>query len=115
MSDGEAIRLGDPVPWFGARPLAGGTVDLHVQAGRWIVLAFLGDIAEPRAAHELTELMGEAALFAEDKLVVYAVLSTAPPEPIRAALAEASNPALGFLADYDGAITNLYGAAETPR
>jgi predicted 2-oxoglutarate/Fe(II)-dependent dioxygenase YbiX/peroxiredoxin len=115
MNDGEAIRLGDPVPWFGARTLAGGTVDLHVQAGRWIVLAFLGDIAEPRAAHELTELMGEAALFVEDKLVVYAVLSAPPPEPIRAALAEATNPALGFLADYDGTIARLYGAAGTPR
>jgi peroxiredoxin len=115
VAGGEPIRLGDPVPWFGARTLAGGTVDLHVQAGRWIVLAFLNDINEPRAAHELTELMSEAALFAEDKLVVYGVLSAAPPEPIRVALAEASNPALGFLTDYDGAISRAYGALGSPR
>ena len=75
MSDspagGEPIRLGDPVPWFGAPTLAGGSVDLHVQAGRWVVLAFVNDLNEARAAHELSQLMGEAALFDEDKLVVY--------------------------------------------
>jgi len=111
MSDGEAVRLGDPVPWFGARTLAGGTVDLHVQAGRWVVLAFLGDMTEPRAAEELTQLMGEAALFDEDKLVVYGVLAAPPPEPIRAALAEACSAALGFLEDYAGAIARPYGGA----
>jgi predicted 2-oxoglutarate/Fe(II)-dependent dioxygenase YbiX len=111
MSEGEAVRLGDPVPWFGARTLAGGTVDLHVQAGRWVVLAFLGDLAEPRAVEELAALMGEAALFDEDKLVVYGVLSAPPPEPIRAALADACTAALGFLEDYDGAIALPYGGA----
>jgi peroxiredoxin len=119
MSDspagGEAIRLGDPVPWFGARTLAGGSVDLHVQGGRWIVLAFLGDLSQPRAAQELSELMGEAALFDEDKLVVYAVLTVPPPAPVAAALVEASGPALGFLADYDGAVSRLYGALDAPR
>jgi len=111
----EAIRLGDPVPWFGARTLAGGSVDLHVQAGRWIVLAFLNDLNQPRAAHELAALMGEAALFDEDKLVVYGVLTVPVPEPVAAALAEASNPALGFLADFDGAVSRAYGAEGSPR
>jgi predicted 2-oxoglutarate/Fe(II)-dependent dioxygenase YbiX/peroxiredoxin len=119
MSDspagGEPIRLGDPVPWFGARTLAGGSVDLHVQGGRWIVLAFLGDLSQPRAAQELSELMGEAALFDEDKLVVYAVLTAPPPAPVATALAEASGPALGFLADYDGAVSRIYGALDAPR
>jgi peroxiredoxin len=112
---GVPIRLGDPVPWFGARTLAGGSVDLHVQAGRWIVLAFLNDLDVPRAAHELTELMGEASSFDEDKLVVYGVLTKQPPAPIVQALAEASNPALGFLADYDGAVSRAYGAEDSPR
>ena len=119
MSDspatGEPIRLGDPVPWFGARTLAGGTVDLHVQGGRWVLLAFLNDLSEPRAAHELTELMAEAALFDEDKLVVYGILTVPPPEPLRIALAEAGSRALGFLADYDGAISRAYGALGSPR
>src|SRR5258708_4529616 len=108
---GEPIRLGDPVPWFGARTLAGGSGGLHVPGGRWVVLAFVNDLNEPRAAHELSALMGEAALFDEDKLVVYGVLTVPPPEPIAIALAEASNPALGFLADYDGAVSRAYGAS----
>jgi len=119
MSDspggGEPIRLGDPVPWFGARTLAGGSVDLHVQGGRWIVLAFLGDLSQSRAAQELSELMSEAALFDEDKLVVYAVLTVPPPAPVATALAGASNAALGFLADYDGVLSRTYGALDAPR
>jgi peroxiredoxin len=119
MSDspagGEPIRLGDPVPWFSAKKLGGGAVDLHVQGGRWIVLAFLNDLAQPRAARELAQLMGEAALFDEDKLVVYAVLSAPPPEAVAASLAAASGPALGFFMDYDGALGRSYGAFGSPR
>jgi peroxiredoxin len=114
-AEDEPIRLGDPVPWFGARTLAGGGIDLHVQAGRWIVLAFLPDLREPRAARELAMLMGEAALFDEDKLVVYGVLSVPPPAPVAASLAGASGPALGFLADWDGAVSRAYGALGAPR
>jgi peroxiredoxin len=119
MSDnpdgGEPIRLGDPVPWFSAKTLTGGSVDLHVQGGRWIVLAFLNDLSEPRAAHELTELMGEAGLFDEDKLVVYGVLTAPPPNGMATVLAEVSGPALGFLADYDGAVSRACDALGTPR
>jgi peroxiredoxin len=114
-ADGEPIRLGDPVPWFSARTVGGGTVDLHVQAGRWVLLFFMGDINEPRAAQELTDLMQLAGLFEENKLVVYGILNVPPPEPVRAALAEAGNPALGFLADYDGAVSRMYGAMGSPR
>ena len=114
-AESEPIRLGDPVPWFSARTIGGGTVDLHVQAGRWVLLFFIGDINEPRAAQELTDLMRLAGLFEENKLVVYGILSVQPPEPVRAALAEASNPALGFLADYDGAVSRMYGALGAPR
>ena len=36
------IVLGDPVPWFSAPLVTGGSFDLHVSAGRWVVLSFLG-------------------------------------------------------------------------
>ena len=74
------ITLGDPVPDFTAQTIAGATVSLQVDAGRWVVLAFLGSLDEPRAAHEVAELLAEARHFAEDRLVVYGILS-APPSP----------------------------------
>ena len=38
------ITLGDPVPWFSAATVTGGSFNLQVAAGRWIVLCFLGQI-----------------------------------------------------------------------
>src|SRR5665213_943010 len=93
------IMLGDPVPWFSAPTVTGGSVDLHVDAGRWVVLAFLGSLADPRAAQELSELLKEARLFDDDKIVVYGVL-TDPPQALDI-LASISSPALGFIADYE--------------
>jgi peroxiredoxin len=110
-----AIALGDPVPWFSAPTIAGGRVDLHVDAGRWVVLAFMGSLAEPRAAHELAELLQEAPLFDERRLVVHCLLTEPPNETDAAVAAAISGPALSFLADYDGAISRRYGAAQHGR
>jgi len=77
---GRAITLGDPVPGFEARTITGASVSLHADAGRWVVLAFLGSLEEPRAAQELAALLGEARHFAEHRLVVYGVLA-APSAP----------------------------------
>lgn len=119
MTDGAAegvtIRLGDPAPWFSARTIGGGAVDIHVQAGRWVALVFLGDLGDPRAAAALSRLMGEAALFDEDKLVVYGVLTVPPRDAIASALIGVSGAALGFLADYDVAVSKAYGALGAPR
>jgi hypothetical protein len=53
--------LGDPVPWFRAQNLRGEPVDLHVSAGRWIVLAFLGPLSESHTQERLTMLVKLAA------------------------------------------------------
>jgi peroxiredoxin len=107
------IALGDPVPWFSAPTVTGGSVDLHVDAGRWVVLAFLGSLDEPRAMQELSALLKEARLFDEDRIVVYGVL-TAPPHALQI-LASISGPALAFIADYDGELSRRYGALGAPR
>jgi peroxiredoxin len=110
-----ALRLGDPVPGFSAPTVTGGSVALHVDAGRWVALAFLGSLAEPRAAHELAALLGAAQLFREDHLVFYGILAAPPaPEAMRM-LASISGPAIAFIADYDGAIAAAYGARASPR
>src|SRR5580692_11396284 len=107
------LNLGDPVPWFSARTLAGGSFDLQVAAGRWIVLAFLGNPAEPRTAPELAELMQARDLFHPDRMVCYAVLTRPPADP--AQYADPGTNAFAALADYDGAISAAFGANDMPR
>ncbi|HXW23145.1 MAG TPA: 2OG-Fe(II) oxygenase [Xanthobacteraceae bacterium] len=107
------LVLGDPVPWFSARTLAGAAFDLHVAAGRWIVLCFLGSPAAPRAQQELAELLKEAHRFDEDRLVFQVVLTAPPDDP--APYINTAGRALSFLADYGGAISRAYGAADMPR
>ncbi len=107
------LTLGDPVPWFSAPGVLGGSVDLHVDAGRWVVLAFLGSLADPRAERELAALLRQADLLQENHIVLHCVLTAPPPDPAR--FAGLVGPALNFIADYDGAISAAYGALGAPR
>jgi predicted 2-oxoglutarate/Fe(II)-dependent dioxygenase YbiX/peroxiredoxin len=110
---GGTIALGDPVPWFGARTLAGAQVDLHVDAGRWVVLSFLGSLAEPTARTAIASLLDHAAAFREDHCVFYGILSETPADA--AVLVGISGPAMGFIVDEGGALARTYGAEGSPR
>jgi hypothetical protein len=63
------IILGDPVPWFGAPLIGEGAFNLQVAAGRWIVLSFLGSPADPKVREELAELIRDAHLFDENRIL----------------------------------------------
>jgi len=108
-----AITLGDPAPWFGAPQIGDGAFNLQVAAGRWIVLSFLGSPADPRAKRELTGLLRDPAVFDEDRIVFCGILAAQPGDP--AHYASLLTPAISFVADYDGAIGRMYGAADSPR
>ena len=107
------IVLGDPVPSFTAPLLGEGSFSLSVAAGRWIVLSFLGSPANPRVEQELAEIFRSAHLFDEDRIVFYGILA-APPDDSAPYLRRTSA-ATAFFADYDGAISRAFGAAEMPR
>ncbi|MGB7129791.1 MAG: 2OG-Fe(II) oxygenase, partial [Candidatus Sulfotelmatobacter sp.] len=106
------ISLGDPVPWFSARSFAGEKIELHLSAGRWVLLAFLEPVAAQRAQLRLASLSKLAASCPEDHLVIYAVLSS--PANIEHLLALA-RPTLKFITDYDGSIAAPYGDPGVPR
>src|ERR1700761_3249555 len=72
------VKLGDPAPWFSAPTITGGSVDMHVSGGRWVVISFLGNLADTRAEAERQSLVAAIANMTEDHMVAYAVL-TAPP------------------------------------
>jgi predicted 2-oxoglutarate/Fe(II)-dependent dioxygenase YbiX len=113
LAAGNRVVLGERVPWFSAPLVAGGLFDLHVSAGRWVVLSFLGSPANPRARVELAELLRAADLLAEDHLVLGCIFTGQPEDA--AELAAISGNALFFVADYDGAISRSFGALEMPR
>lgn len=110
---GRRVTLGDPVPLFSAQLVTGGGFDLHVSAGRWVVLAFLGDPADPRTRGELDGLLNAADLLDEDHIVLACVF-TRPPANTEE-LARIGGNALSFIADYDGAISAAFGADGAPR
>src|SRR3984885_6065982 len=110
---GNRVVLGDPVPWFSAPIVTGGSFDLHVSAGRWVVLSFLGSPANPRAMAEIAELARARSSLREDHLIRGAVFTGQP--DVIASLAAIGSNKLFFLADYDGAISRSFGAHEMPR
>jgi hypothetical protein len=108
-----AIVLGDPVPWFGAPLLGTGSFHLHVAAGRWIVLSFLGSPVDPLVKRDLDALLRDADLFDSDKLIFCGVLTLPPADP--APFLARGTPAIAFIADYDSTISRSYGADARPR
>ena len=112
-ADSQRIILGDPVPWFSLPVVTGGSFDLQASAGRWVVVSFLGSLADPRAMTEAAELARLGTSFSEDHLVIACVF-TGPAENAES-LAAVSNGTLSFLADQDGAIGRSFGAAGMPR
>jgi len=108
------FQLGDPVPWFDAKTLANASINLGVVAGRWVALCFLNVLdRDAEATRALAELLGEARLFDDDHLVFYGVLTEPPQEA--AQLAAVSHKALGFIADYTGDISRMFGATNASR
>jgi peroxiredoxin len=112
INPGSPLALGDPVPLFSAPVITGGSFDLHVSAGRWVVLCFPGSLNHPQAETEIAALLRLGELLNEDHIVVKCIVD-AP--PTAANLAAISNKMLTFVADYDGAISCAYGALGAPR
>lgn len=111
--ENEPPVLGNPFPWFSAEALAGGALDLHVNAGRWLVVAFLGAPQSPHAEQLLEVLRHNAALFRDDHLLAYGVLDRAPADRLR--FHPAGWPGVEFIADFDGRLARAYGAFTTQR
>jgi predicted 2-oxoglutarate/Fe(II)-dependent dioxygenase YbiX len=107
------IILGDPVPWFSLPVVTGGSFDLQASAGRWVILSFVGSLADPRAIAEVGELIHLSASSSDDHLVIGCVFTGQPSQTDH--LAAISTSTLSFLADSDGAVSRSFGAGVMPR
>ncbi len=113
IAAGKGVILGDPAPWFGAPLIGAGAFNLQVAAGGWIVLSFLGSPANPKMDRELTKLLRDVEPFDGDKMIFCGIFTAPPADPTP--YIAMTTPAISFLADYDGAISRAFGAAEVPR
>ena len=110
----DPIKLGDPVPWFDAKTLAGTSHNLGVMAGRWVALYFMRSLNDVQATRVLTDIILSAGrFFNEDHVQFFAVLAEPPPGAEQ--FAQASHGGLGFMIDYDQVISRAYGALDGPR
>ncbi|HEY1721247.1 MAG TPA: 2OG-Fe(II) oxygenase [Magnetospirillaceae bacterium] len=106
--------LGDPIPWFSAKTVSGSRIDIHVDAGRYLVLTFIGKPGDGNGDTDpkLGELMFQPSLFREDHIILYGVLEAAPADRSRYKLIR--RPGISFLADYDGALAQQFGVRDRP-
>ena len=112
-SPAKSLEIGDAALWFDAQTVANATINLGVLGGRWVVLAFLNELEQPGSSYALIDLLNLANLFDDDHVVFYGVVTKPPNEA--AELARVSRPALGFIMDYSGAISRIYGALGSRR
>jgi len=106
--------LGDPAPRFSAITVAGGQIDIHVDAGRYVVLSFIGAPTDPNTYldRRVGELLRHPKLFRDDHIVCYGILNASPePHSFYRAI---RRPGLDFLVDADGVLADLFGVTGTP-
>jgi predicted 2-oxoglutarate/Fe(II)-dependent dioxygenase YbiX len=112
----EKFTCGDPVPWFDAKTLAATEHNLGVMAGRWIVLCFVNDLSHDGATRVLADIISTLGrFFNDDHVIFYGVLTALPPAPIAEKFIQASHRGLGFIADYEYNLTNLFHARQAPQ
>ena len=106
------LPLGDPAPWFGAPTLGGGSFNLQVAAGRWIVLAFL-DRADGRTTDDELDELFRNVHFDEDRVIFCGIVRA--PQSVLEKFAKQNGQAISFVADPDGTISRSFGSTDEPR
>ena len=105
-------EFGEPAPWFTAESLANKDYKFHSVAGRYVLLAFVGEVETAETQGAVTALTGEAAQFDDIRATAFIVVTShsALEQPVMRAAAEK----LRVFIDHDRAISRLYGAAAQP-
>lgn len=105
-----ALLPGDPVPIFFGSCAGNDRFRFDSVAGRYVLLALLGSLAQPAAAACMAALRARLALFDDDQASAFVV--TMDPSDTAEGRAADHIPGLRHFHDHDGAISRLLGAAE---
>jgi peroxiredoxin/predicted 2-oxoglutarate/Fe(II)-dependent dioxygenase YbiX len=104
----DTLFVGDPAPWFRQRCVGHAkNYSFDMSAGRVVVLCFYGASADPRASHALSLLRRNDALF--DGLAATAFGVSIDPADETAPDTARTAAGLRHFADYDGAVSRLFG------
>ena len=116
MSDPPAPpRLGDPIPWFSASSVSGARIDIHVDAGRYVVLSFIGEAIDRNTYvdRRIGMLLRQPKLFGEDHILCYAILSGRRPD--HSFYRGVRKEGFDVLVDEDGALAAQLGVTAVPH
>lgn len=103
------IGRGDPAPIFVGRSTVNPEFKFDMAGGRFVLLAFLGTLADAQAAGALRLIREIATAFDDTKLAFFGVIASARDAETEAFKDIARSHR--FFLDYDGAISRAYGSA----
>lgn len=98
-------QFGEPVPFFVAESDVNPTFSFSTTAGRWIILALLGDADRPASRQVLEAVFARRPIFNDNDLAFFSLTR----EP---AAGLASGPGYRYFADRDLRISRLFGASD---
>ncbi len=107
LSYDRPVAVGEPVPWFIAPAPVNPRFSFSAIAGRWILLTFFGEAADPRSRTFLEQLAGAGFPLSDRSLISYGV-TTCPDDQVDDLVVRAF-PANRTFLDADQAIARRYG------
>jgi len=105
------LRRGDTAPWFTAPVLDGNPRHaFSADAGRHVVLLFLGSALLPPARAALDAIAQHRALLDDDRACLFGI--SVDPSDAATGRIGTERPGIRWLLDHDGAISRAYGAMD---
>lgn len=107
MSRYVALCAGDPAPWFTQRAASTPRYSISTTAGRYVVLCFLGNAADPHSQKAMAAALARPDLF-DDVRASFFGISLNPADEAEGRVAN-RYPGYRFIWDFDGTASRLYG------
>jgi len=104
------LTMGEPAPWFVCPTGTRQNFHFDTVGGRYLVLAFLGSVADAAAARLIEDVTSRRSLFDDVKVSFFGV-SVDPEDEQRQRLAD-SVPGVRYFRDFDRSVSALYGAVQ---
>jgi predicted 2-oxoglutarate/Fe(II)-dependent dioxygenase YbiX/peroxiredoxin len=104
------LAVGDPAPVFTARSTVNPQFKFDTVAGRFIVLCFLGTLADADSRAAIDVIRAHRSMFDDERLAFFGVVADLPPQEAGTLAKE-----FRFFLDSDGAVGQLFGAVPVDR
>jgi peroxiredoxin/predicted 2-oxoglutarate/Fe(II)-dependent dioxygenase YbiX len=106
------LNVGEPAPWFAARSTNNTNFHFDTVAGRYIVLCFFGSAVVETSQRILADIWQNKAIFDDQRCCFFGV--SVDPEDEKQSRIRQHVPGIRFFWDFNGAISQQYGAVAEP-